>query len=178
MRNKKYAFVCLLFSFSLLFFGQSISELPSGYRTIRLGMDLESVKQELAADSLFNYRGERDVSLLPDQERQLIEVEGHSFIQKAWFQFIDGKLYAITLQMDETKLDYGSFFKTLSEKYGKPQHLSPEQTSWENEVLRMSLERPLSLKYLDLKVYNVLLDKSRVDAAAFEITRELFLESF
>lgn len=172
-----------LFAFFPFFFfsialAQTFSELPFGYRTLRLGMDIEDAKKELQADPLFGYRGERDVSLLPGQEVQLIETEGFSFIQKAWFQFVDEKLYSISLQMDISKIDYGTFFKTLTEKYGKPHSLSPEQTSWKNESVLMSLERPLTIKYIDIKTYESLLEKSQVEDAAFEISRDLFLESF
>ena len=176
---KKLCLISVIFVFFLcVLTSQGFSALPSGYRAIILGMDIESVKKTLASDALFYYRGERDVSLLPDQKRQLIEIEGTSFIDKAWFQFVDDRLYAITLQLDESKIDYGTFFKTLSKKYGPPHTLSPEQTSWQNEVVLMSLERPLSLKYIDRNVYDSLLEASRVEDAAFEITRDLFLETF
>lgn len=177
--RKKTVFLLLFLVYILCALcSEDFEALPSGYRALQLGMDIEAAKKVLQADGLFGYRGERDVSLLPDQERQLIETEGTSFIQKAWFQFVEGSLYSISLQMDTSKLDYGSFFKTLSEKYGKPQSLSPEQTTWENESVVMSLEKPLTVKYIDKKIYASLMEESRMEEAAFEISRDLFLESF
>lgn len=178
MIMKKYYLVFIFFLFLFSIFAQNDADLPSGYRALRLGMDIETVKNELKSDALFGYRGEQDVSLLPNQEVQLIETEGYSFIQKAWFQFVEGKLYSITLQMDISKIDYGTFFQTLTEKYGKPHSLSPEQTRWENDIVLMSLERPLFIKYIDKKVRDSLLEESRVEDAAFEISRDVFLESF
>ena len=49
---------------------------PNAYRTLSLGMDIDSVKNELLADPLYGYRGERDVSLLPGENRSLIETAG------------------------------------------------------------------------------------------------------
>lgn len=177
--RKKIFFVLSIFilSFSFLI-SEDFSALPLGYRSLQLGMSIDEVKKALQADALFDFRGDRDVSLLPNQEQQVIESQGLSFIHKAWFHFVEGALYSISLQMDTTKLDYGSIFKMLSEKYGKPSFLSPEQTSWEDEMVIMSLERPLTMKYLDKKTYASLLEEKRVEDAAFEISRDLFLESF
>lgn len=57
--------------------------LPSSYREISLGMAMDAVKEQLLADGLFGYRGERDVSLLPTMNRSLIETVGPSFIKRS-----------------------------------------------------------------------------------------------
>ena len=45
---------------------------PRGFRSIRLGMELEQVKQLLIEDPLFDYRGDPDISFLPLPPQTLI----------------------------------------------------------------------------------------------------------
>ncbi len=167
--------LAVCFFHSVLLFSQ---EIPKGYRSIQLGMTVDEVKGALTSDSLFGYRGERDVSLLPDQKQVLIETEGSSFLARCWFQFNDQKLYTITITMNEQIMDYYSVFKTLFDKYGQPSSLSPDIVVWEGRGIRMSLERPLTLKYLDTEVYTELLQSSQTNQSAAEISRQKFLESF
>lgn len=175
---KKNALISLIFLYTIILLPLFSQELPAGYRSITLGMSLDEVKAALVSDAVFGYRGERDVSLLPDQEKVLIETEGPSFLSRCWFQFHDQKLYIITITMNEQLMDYYSLFKTLFDKYGQPESLSPEIVIWENAETRMSLERPLTVKYLDVAVYNSILHSSQVNQSAGEFSRQKFLESF
>jgi hypothetical protein len=52
---------------------RSTQALPMGFRSISLGMDLDQVKQALKGDALFRYRGDPDVSFLPQTSQYLIE---------------------------------------------------------------------------------------------------------
>lgn len=174
--NKKH--ICFLLTLAMCIVPLISQTLPRGYRSITLGMTLDEVKKALTSDSVFAYRGERDVSLLPDQEKVIIETEGSSFLSRCWFQFYNQRLYTITITMNEDMMDYYSVFKTLFDKYGQPKSLSPEIVVWENTAIRMSLERPLSVKYIDMDVYSKLLQSSQVDQSAGEFTRQKFLESF
>ena len=61
--------------------------LPLGFRTVTLGMGLDQVKAALKADPLFRYRGDPDVSFLPQTSQYLIECEGNSYLRRAYFQF-------------------------------------------------------------------------------------------
>lgn len=151
------------------------SELPQGYRDITLGMDIESVKTALKADSIFGYRGERDISLLAGKSRSLIETAGSSNIKRAWFQFYDEKLYIITIQMNTDKIDYYSIYSALCKKYGDPNTLDPKRSIWKNENIALILERPLALKYIDLTVFNDLIEKNKTDKAYTDILREEFI---
>ena len=56
--------------------GHTTQALPAGFRAISLGMGLDEVKKALAADPLFIYRGDPDVSFLPQTDQSLIECPG------------------------------------------------------------------------------------------------------
>ena len=127
--------------------------LPVAYRDISLGMPVDDVKKMLKADSIYGYRGERDVSLLPTQNRVLIESEGLSFLNRSWFQFYKDKLYTMTFKLDADRVDFYSVFKSLQDKYGEPTSLDPEKIVWKDDRVTLSLERPLVIKFIDTQVF-------------------------
>lgn len=151
--------------------------LPQGYRSIKLGMSVEETKKALKADSLFGYRGERDVSLLPGENRMLIETSSDGYLERCWFQFYEDKLYTIILNFNPEKMDFYSIFNRLLSKYGEPENLSPEIVRWQDERVLLSLERPISVKYIDREVFDKLADMSRVEQTVFENIRDGILEA-
>ncbi|MBP5402222.1 MAG: hypothetical protein J6Y36_03570 [Treponema sp.] len=156
--------------------------LPKGYGGIELGMSVDSVKDALKKNSEFGYNGDRDVSLLPGENRVLIETDARdfarwSFLEQCWFQFYDDKLYVVTINLNKKKVDYYSVFSSLVKKYGEPAEFSPERALWKNDDVQFSLERPLALKYIDIKTFNSLIDESRIEKSTQEKLRDEFLES-
>jgi hypothetical protein len=151
---------------------------PRGFRSIQLGMELERVKQLLIQDPLFDYRGDPDISFLPLPPQTLIETSGSSFIRRAYFQFDQDLLYIIILSMDPDRLDYYTLYSTLSEKYGPPTSLDPTEAVWQFEQLRLSLERPLNVKYIDSAVFETLKEEGQVQEDLWEISKDNFLQQF
>ncbi|OJF77114.1 MAG: hypothetical protein BKP49_02970 [Treponema sp. CETP13] len=181
---KKYTVLFYIFSFFILSIPAwsqdmgSSNNLPDGYRLIHLGMTIEETKQALENDAFFGYRGDRDVSLLPSENKTLIETTGSTWLERSWFQFYNDKLYTIIINFNPAKLDYYSIFTTISNKYGDPKSLSPERTIWENDSVRLTLEQPCSVKYIDMVVFNELLDQSTVEKSTTEILRQNLLDDF
>ncbi len=148
---------------------------PRSFRGIELGMAKEEVDALLAADSFFSYRGPDDVSLLPSPNQSLIETAGDSFVKRAFFQFYEGKLWVMILVMDQRKMDHYSLYSSLSTKYGEPTLLDPPEVRWEDEATRVALERPLTLRDLDLATYRSLREGSEAREAVEELERREFL---
>lgn len=172
----KKALLFTLFLCSALYaFAQA--SLPSGYRGITLGMSLDQVKSALLRDAMFGYRGERDVTMLPDGDRNIIETKGNGYLSDCWFQFTDGKLYTIIININTDKMDYYSIFNTLCGKYGNPDELDPEHCSWKGSSVIMTLEKPLCIKYIDVQLSGLLADQAQTQAAAEEMLRKNFLDS-
>ncbi len=157
---------------------ESYLELPTGYRDISLGMEFDDAKKALKADSVFGYRGERDISLLSGKNRSLIATKGSYFIKRAWFQFYEDKLYTIIIQMDTDKLDYYSIYTKLSKKYGEPKSIDPKKSVWKDERVFMILERPLIIKYIDMPAFKSILEKHKDEKAYSDILREDFINEF
>ncbi len=161
--------------------GSSAQALPGGFGAVKLGMSVDDVKEMLKQDSRFGYRGDRDVSLLPGDNRVLIETDTsrtapYSYLDRCWFQFYEDKLYTITINMNRDKLDHYSVFSTLCEKYGNPVSLNPDKAEWRDGSVIIDLERPLALKYTDRAVFEKLQADAMVDKTAGEKSRENFLE--
>jgi hypothetical protein len=152
--------------------------LPAGYGDIQLGMTFDEVAAALTQNSAFGYRGEPDVSMLKSPNRVLIETAGprSSVFERCWFQFYGDRLYIITLSLNRTQTDHYSIFSTLCEKYGNPSSLTPEKSVWQDDAVIMSLERPLTLRYVDAPTFQQIQDASGVEQSAAETMRKQFLE--
>ena len=163
---KKSIILILTAVFSFCVFAET--PLPQEFRGIKLGMTVDQVKELLLKDNAFGYKGDRDVSLLPDQQRILIETDTSdiapfSFLSRCYFQFYEDKLYSMILYIKPDMLDYYSVFSALCEKYGNPDELNPTIAEWKNQNVILSLEKPLTLKYVDNVAFEKMLGNSKLD---------------
>ena len=145
------------------------------FRGIELGMDRDAAIAALKKDSIFSYRGPEDLSLLPSPNQSLIEVAGLSFVKRGYFQFYEGKLWVMILELDPDKVDHYSIYTSLSKKYGEPALIDPKEARWEDKVTRMALERPLTLRYMDMTVYGKLREGESAKTSTQELDRQGFL---
>lgn len=170
-----------LIIFSLILLSLNAESLPHGYKDILLGMSLEETKENLVKNPDFGYHGDRDVSLIPNSSKTLIETDattglGSNFLTRCWFQFSFNELYIITINVNLEKMDYYSIFTKLKEKYGEPTSFNPQAATWKDNDVTMSLEKPLTLKYIDNKIFEQTQNYSNIQQSPTEITREMFLD--
>ena len=151
---------------------------PDNFRNIHLGMTLDQVKSALLKDPYFNYKGPPDVSMLASPDENLIETSGYSFISRAFFQFYQKKLYIMILMLNPREISYYTMYTTLRTKYGPSTSLSPDEVVWESPRVRLSLERPLSVKYIDRSVFNRLKEAGKMKQSERSISRDSFLNQF
>ncbi len=149
---------------------------PRSFRAYALGMKVDELKSALASDSNFAFRGDRDVSLLPSSQDILIDTVGLSFVRRATFLFHEGVLYIMSFDLNPEKLDHYSVFTSLEAKYGPPVELDPKASVWRSSTTRTSLERPLTLKYVDLGVFDALKNDSEVGLSGEATLRQEFLD--
>jgi hypothetical protein len=154
------------------------ASLPRGWRDFSLGMALEDLKTALGRDSAFIFRGDRDVSFLPRSEENIVESAGRDFISRAFFQLRDGKVFIMSFTLNTTLLDHYSLFQTLQAKYGSPARMSARESVWENAELRIALERPLVIKYIDRTVFDGLAAASETQRSEEMFLRQQFLDDF
>jgi hypothetical protein len=152
--------------------------LPTQFREIVLGMSLDDLKAALEKDSMFNFRGDRDVSFLPAREESLVETSGSSFVRRAFFQLRDGALFIMAFTLNTGMMDHYSVFTDLVGKYGPPSYLDPKEAVWETEETRVSIERPLTVKYIDKKVFDDIISESTLIESRRVQQRQEFLNEF
>lgn len=152
--------------------------LPTAFRGIALGMGLEELKAALIADPLFNFRGDRDVSLLPVGDQVLVETSGLSFVRRAFFQLKGGKVFTMALDLNADKVDHYSVFTAFVADYGEPASLDPREAVWLSDSVRVSIERPLTVKYIDRAAFDELSRNSKVEESREYVLRKEFLDAF
>ena len=151
---------------------------PTGFNLIELGLDLDEVKEVLEADSNFFFRGDPDVSMLARPNEALIETEGTTFVSRAFFQFHERNLYIIILELDADRMDHFTMYATFLERYGDPDYLDPNEVVWDFGEVRLSLERPLRIKYVDVPVFESILASERQVESLRRVSRDGFLDQF
>ncbi|GHV69979.1 hypothetical protein AGMMS49928_15380 [Spirochaetia bacterium] len=159
-------------------FSDEYADLPRAFRNITLGMQLDELKNTLTGDDLFLFRGDRDVSYLPAREESLVEIAGASFLKRAFFQLRGGELFIMAYSLNTALVDHYSVFMAFVKKYGQPLTLDPKEAVWETDDTRISIERPLTVKYIDKTIFNDILDESRAKKADSIRAREDFLNEF
>ena len=153
-------------------------ELPPGFMNLKLGLTMNELEEALNENTYFDYRGKPDVDMRLSKERTLIECSGFSYVKKGYFQFYKERLIIITIMIDEKELDFYSFYRNLENKYGKPDNLNPEGVYWKNGQISMALEKPLSVKYTDLKAFAEIKENSAAKTSKQKILKEDFIETF
>jgi len=148
------------------------------YRNFVLGMSSNEVKDNLALDNWFDYRGDPDLSLLQRPRASVIDTEGTLFISRALFQFEDDSLISIVLELNLQTLDWYTVYSALENKYGTPSNLSPSRIVWEDTHTRLTMEKPLTVKYLDRTVFEAALEEDSNRKAWLAQARGEFLDEF
>jgi len=153
--------------------------IPRQFRELALGMSLDELRYSLTQDRLFLFRGDRDVSFLPVRQETLVETTGNSFIRRAHFQLSDeGEVFIMSFTLDTRLMDHYSLFTTFVNRYGQPLTLNPSEAVWEDDYTRVSIERPLTVKYIDRTVFDRLREESRTMRDWETLNREEFLAEF
>ncbi|MDR0382676.1 MAG: hypothetical protein LBH50_01675 [Spirochaetaceae bacterium] len=155
-----------------------MAALPRSFRGFNLGMGLDELKATLAADNEFVFRGDRDVSFLPDSNQNLVDSAGRGMIKRAFFQLKDGAVFVMAFDMNTEKIDHYSVFTAFSAKYGGPLALNPRQSEWEDTATRVFIERPLTVKYIDKNVFDGIVSESRAGESSAVMQRQELLEEF
>jgi len=154
------------------------NDLPRQFRTLALGMSLDDLKANLINDDYFNFRGDRDVSFLPVRNQSLVETTGSLFIKRAFFQLRDEAVFIMAFSLNTDIIDHYSVFTQLTGKYGQPTYLDPSEAVWETDDTRISVERPLTVKYIDKKVFTDIVNESGLIESGQVKLRRDFLNDF
>jgi len=154
------------------------NSLPRQYRSLSLGMGLDELKDALTKEALFQFKGDRDVSFLPIRDQSLVETTGMTFIKRAFFQLRDSKVFIMAFTLNTELIDHYSMFTQFVKKYGQPTYLDPSVAVWETDDTRVAIERPLTVKYIDMAVFKDIVNESGLIESGHVQLRQDFLDEF
>ena len=175
--SKKVLIIAIFTLFTIGLYAQEPA-LPRTFRQLTLGMNMDELKLNLTSDGYFNFRGDRDISFLPAREQSLVETTGSSFIRRAFFQLRDGEVFIMSFTLNTQMIDHYSVFMQFSGKYGEPDYLDPATAVWETDETRISIERPLTIKYIDKIVFDDIINESGLIESGQVRLRQEFLDEF
>jgi hypothetical protein len=145
---------------------------------ISLKDSVTQVKDSLKGHPYFFYRGDPDVSFMPQTTQTVIDCEGRYYVKRGFFQFSEESLYIMTLYLNPERLDYFSMFTAMTKKYGRPVSLDPTGAVWRSGQTRLSLEKPLTFKYIDQETFDKIKSGGEAEKSFEDTSREKFLDSF
>jgi hypothetical protein len=174
-RSRALFFACFAAGF---LFAQE-TPLPRGYGGITLGMSYREVDAAVKADAAFGSRGTPDVTMALPPGQRLLQAPGNPNgpYARCTFHFLDDKLYIITLGLNSSRTDHYSIFTALTERYGSPASLNPAKSVWDNGDVTVTLERPLTLKYVDAAAFQSISDAAAAAVAEREESRVRFTDA-
>ncbi len=158
--------------------GSIADQLSRGFRDIQLGMEFDAAEEAIAGDPAFDFRGRPDVSITLSDGEPTIDTNGRSFVRRGVFSFHRERLFTFSLYLSTQRLDYLQLYNQLRSRYGEPDDLDPRRAVWEDDATRITLERPLTVTFLDRVVFEERRDANRRDEALEDIARDEFLELF
>ena len=160
----------------ITFFLNCIEPLSDGYKDIKLGMSKEQVQSILEKSIEFNFKKEEILTFRLEPDTEIISTEGLSYIIYAYFHFNHNQLFQIILKLSENKIGYYYLLKKFTERFGKSTELSPTRSIWDNEKVRIIIEKPCTLKYVYLPVWNGLLKEDNTSDKLLDLNREKFVD--
>lgn len=166
-----------LFLFLIVFIGViSSEELSFGFKEFKLNQTQSEVKELIKKSFDFANRRDEALSIRLEPDTDIITAEGLGFIKIGYFHFNKNKLFQIFLNLDEKRLGYYLILKRFTEKYGNPTFLEPKSAFWENEEVKIIIEKPCSLKYIYKPIWNEITTADQTSDSVFFKIREKFIE--
>lgn len=160
----------------ITFFLNCIEPLSDGYKDIKLGMSKENVQSILEKSIEFNFKREEILTFRLEPDTEIISTEGLNYIINAYFHFSHDKLFQIILKLDESKIGYYYLLKKFTERFGKSTELSPARSIWDNDKIRLIIEKPCTVKYIYLPIWNGLLKSDNTSDNLIDLNREKFID--
>ncbi|HOF01323.1 MAG TPA: hypothetical protein PK385_03785 [Spirochaetota bacterium] len=151
-------------------------ELSLGFKDFKLNQTQSEVKELIKKSFDFANRRDEAISIRLEPDTDIITAEGLGFIKIGYFHFNKDKLFQIFLKLDEKRLGYYLILKRFTEKFGNPTSLEPKSAFWENEEVKIIIEKPCSLKYIYKPIWNEITAADQTTDSVFFNIREKFID--
>lgn len=141
--------------------GNTQNRLSTGYRGVLLGMSLKKVREILKKDRLLEIDIRTDFGDLDEEPYHVLRARNVPYIKSVYYQFgttqsVKRKLFAIIIHFNKRYNSFHMLYNKMKKKYGEAKLLTPRMAIWENTKVKIMINSPSTVKFIDLKLYKLM----------------------
>lgn len=125
----------------------------TGFKDIQLGSTRDDVINSILSDNtmiLPKKYTTGSVDIAAEESATFLALEENKFYKSGYFIFKNDSLYSITIHFQPNQVDFLELLSALNSKYSKGAFLDANTVAWQNGNMRMILERPSIVKYINM----------------------------
>lgn len=125
----------------------------TGFKDIQLGSTRDDVINAILSDNTMILPKKYmtgSVDIAAEESATFLALEENKFYKSGYFIFKNDSLYSITIHFQPNQVDFLELLSALNSKYSKGAFLDANTVAWQNVNMRMILERPSIVKYINM----------------------------
>ena len=125
----------------------------TGFKDIQLGSTRDDVINAILSDNTMILPKKYmtgSVDIAAEESATFLALEENKFYKSGYFIFKNDSLYSITIHFQQNQVDFLELLSALNSKYSKGAFLDANTVAWQNGNMRMILERPSIVKYINM----------------------------
>ena len=125
----------------------------TGFKDIQLGSTRDDVINAILSDNTMILPKKYmtgSVDIAAEESATFLALEENKFYKSGYFIFKNDSLYSITIHFQLNQVDFLELLSALNSKYSKGAFLDANTVAWQNGNMRMILERPSIVKYINM----------------------------
>lgn len=125
----------------------------TGFKDIQLGSTRYDVINAILSDNTMILPKKYmtgSVDIAAEESATFLALEENKFYKSGYFIFKNDSLYSITIHFQPNQVDFLELLSALNSKYSKGAFLDANTVAWQNGNMRMILERPSIVKYINM----------------------------
>lgn len=125
----------------------------TGFKNIALGATREETIKAILSDNTMTLPKQYmtgTVDLNAEESATFLALEENKFYKSGYFIFKNDALYSITINFQPNQVDFLELLSALNAKYSKGAFINANTVAWQNGDIRIILERPSIIKYIDM----------------------------
>lgn len=125
----------------------------TGFKDIQLGSTRDDVINAILSDNTMILPKKYmtgSVDIAAEESATFLALEENKFYKSGYFIFKNDSLYSITIYFQPNQVDFLELLSALNSKYSKGAFLDANTVAWQNGNMRMILERPSIVKYINM----------------------------
>ena len=132
----------------------AITQTPiTGFKDINLGSTREDTINAILSDRTMILPRKYmtgSVDITAEESATFLALEENKFYRSGYFIFKNDSLYSITIYFQPNQVDFLELLSALNSKYDKGAFLDANTVAWQNGNMRIILERPSIIKYINM----------------------------